>query len=96
MNTFVGLPPFSNSLWVAMETMHIHIAHTIYRTPSFRIPGVRMNKLAPLKNCPGVVQGNLNWMPGYLGYYFILLINVTMATLFGILTFIFMINFMLS
>ena len=25
-----------------------------------------MNNLAPKKKCPGV-QGNLNWMPGYLG-----------------------------
>ena len=25
-----------------------------------------MNILAPMKNCPGGVQGNLNWMPGYL------------------------------
>ena len=29
-----------------------------------------MNNLAPMKNCPGVggggVQGNLNWMPGYI------------------------------
>ena len=23
-----------------------------------------MNNLAPMKNCPGGVQGNLNWMPG--------------------------------
>ena len=25
-----------------------------------------MNNLAPMKNCPGGMQGNLNWMPGYL------------------------------
>ena len=25
-----------------------------------------MNNLAPMKNCPGGVQGNLNWMPGYI------------------------------
>ena len=24
-----------------------------------------MNNLAPMKNCPGGVQGNLNWMLGY-------------------------------
>ena len=31
-----------------------------------------MNNLAPMKNCPGGVQGNLNWMPGYSlrGYIF--------------------------
>ena len=28
MSNFVGKPPFSNSLWVAIETMHFHIAHT--------------------------------------------------------------------
>ena len=55
-----------------METMHFHIAHTkiFLRTPLFRIPGVQMNNLAPMKNCPGGggggegVQGNLNWMRG--------------------------------
>ena len=25
-----------------------------------------MNNLAPMKNCPGGMQGNLNWMPGYM------------------------------
>ena len=25
-----------------------------------------MNNLASMKNCPGGVQGNLNWMPGYI------------------------------
>ena len=25
-----------------------------------------MNKLAPMKNCPGGVQGNLNWIPEYV------------------------------
>ena len=29
MSTFVGTPLFSNPLWVAMETMNFHIAHTI-------------------------------------------------------------------
>ena len=24
-----------------------------------------MNNLAPMKSCPGGMQGNLNWMPGY-------------------------------
>ena len=28
MSTFVDIPPFSNLLWVAMETMHFHIAQT--------------------------------------------------------------------
>ena len=55
MSTFVGIPPFSNPLWVAMETMHFHIAHTriVLRTPSFRIQGVPINNLAPMKNCSG-------------------------------------------
>ena len=66
MSTFVGIAPFTNPLLVAMETMHFHIAHAkmILRTTGFRIQGVPMNNLAPMKNCPGV-QGNLNWMPGY-------------------------------
>ena len=28
MRTFVVIPQFSNLLWVAMETMHFHIAQT--------------------------------------------------------------------
>ena len=67
MSNFIGRPPFSNSLWVGIETMQFHIAQTKYffRTPLFPIQGVPMNNLAPMKNCPGGVQGNLNWMPGY-------------------------------
>ena len=67
MSNFIGRPPFSNSLWVGIETMQFHIAQTkiFLRTPSFPIQGVPMNNLAPMKNCPGGVQGNLNWMPGY-------------------------------
>ena len=68
MSYFIGRPPFSNSLWVGIETMQFHIAQTkiFLRTPSFPIQGVPMNNLAPMKNCPGGgVQGNLNWMPGY-------------------------------
>ena len=66
----MGRPPFSNSLWVGIETMQFHIAQTkiFLRTPSFPIQGVPMNNLAPMKNCPGGVQGNLNWMPGYIKY----------------------------
>ena len=71
MSTFVGIPSFLNSQWVAMETMHFQIARTNFfflRTPLFRIQGVPMNILAPMKNCPGGrgVQGNLNWMLGYM------------------------------
>ena len=66
MSSFIGRPPFSNSLWVGIETMQFHIAQTkiFLRTPLFPIQGVPMNNLAPMKNCPGGVQGNLNWMPG--------------------------------
>ena len=35
MSTFVGIPPFSNSLWVTMETMHFHITHTILFEDTF-------------------------------------------------------------
>ena len=67
MSNFIGRPPFSNTLWVGIETMQFHIAQTkiFLRTPSFPIQGVPMNNLAPMKNCPGGVQGNLIWMPGY-------------------------------
>ena len=55
MSNFVGRPPFSNLLWVAIETMQYHIAQTkiFLRTPSFPIQRVPMNNLAPMKNCPG-------------------------------------------
>ena len=70
MSYFIGRPPFSNSLWVGIETMQFHIAQTNFflRTPSFPIQGVPMNNLAPMKSCPGGLQGNLNWMPGYNPY----------------------------
>ena len=74
MSNFIGRPPFSNSLWVGIETMQFHIAQTkmFLRTPSFPIQGVPMNNLAPMKNCPGGVQGNLNWMPGYHTFFSVL------------------------
>ena len=67
MSKFVGRPPFSNSLWVAIETMQFHIAQTkiFLRTPLFRIYGVPMNNLAPMKIVLGV-QGNLNWYQGII------------------------------
>ena len=70
MSNFIGRPPFSNLLWVGIETMQFHIAQTQFflRTPSFPIQGVPMNNLAPMKNCPGGLQGNLNWMPGYIPF----------------------------
>ena len=61
MSNFVGIPTFSNPLWVAMETMHFHIDHTIFfRTTLFGIQGVPMNNLAPMKNCPGGGGGGCN------------------------------------
>ena len=64
MSNFIGRLPFSNSLWVGIETMQFHIAQTkiFLRTPSFPIQGVPMNNLAHMKNSPGGVQGNLNWV----------------------------------
>ena len=85
MSNFIGRPPFSNSLWVGIETMQFHIAQTkiFLRTPSFPIQGVPMNNLAPMKNCPGGgVQGNLNWMPGYMDYHKFIVLE-RKVTLFG-------------
>ena len=74
MSNFVGRPPFSNSLWVAIETMHFHIALTkCFRIPSFCFRGVPMNNLAPMNNCPGV-QGNLNKMSVYIFLVLVLFI----------------------
>ena len=72
MRNFVGIPPFSNPLWVAMETMLFHIANTktLLRPSSFRTQGVPRNNFAPMKKCPGV-QGNLNRIPGYVVCIFI-------------------------
>ena len=68
MSNFLGRPPFSNSQWVAIETMQFHIAQIklFLRTPSFPIQRVPMNNLHPWKIVlGGGVQGNLNWMPVY-------------------------------
>ena len=35
MSNFVGKPPFSNSLWVAIETMQFHIAQTNFFEDTF-------------------------------------------------------------
>ena len=35
MSTFVGIPPFSNSLLVAIETMHFQIVHTKFFEGTF-------------------------------------------------------------
>ena len=57
MNDFVVTPPFLRiALCVAMETMHLHIAGISFflRLNIFCIQRVPKNKLAPMKNCPGV------------------------------------------
>ena len=71
MSNFVGRPPFSNSLRVAIETMQYHIAQTkiFLRTPLFPIQGGPNEQFGTHENCPGGVQGNLNWMLGYLFLY---------------------------
>ena len=64
--------------------MQFHIAQTkiFLRTPSFPIQGVPMNNLAPMKNCPGGVQGNLNWMPGYTTQMDYIVLEILMSNLF--------------
>ena len=63
MNDFVVTPPFLRiALWVAMETMHLHIAGISFFLRLnffFSFQQVPKNKLAPMKNCPGV-QGRSN------------------------------------
>ena len=57
MNEFVVTPPFFKiAFWVAMETMHLHIAGISFflEVKLFCIQWVPQNKLAPMKNCPGV------------------------------------------
>ena len=64
---FVGTsPPLRKALWVAMTTIHFHIAKLVYLWGYFRIQGVPGNNLAPIHNClwgaryvkldPGVVS----------------------------------------
>ena len=64
MSTFVGIPSFSNPLWVAMETMHFHIAHINFFEDTFvSHSGGPNEQFDNHKNCNGV-QGTLNWMLG--------------------------------
>ena len=56
MIAFVVTPPFLRiALWVAMETMQLHIAGISFflEVKLFVIQRVQKNKLAPMKNCPG-------------------------------------------
>ena len=47
---------------VAMETMHFSLSKNVYLS----ISGIPINDLAPMKNCPGELQGRANKLPRYL------------------------------
>ena len=55
MSNFVGRPPFSNSQWVAIETMQFHIAQTkIFFEDTFvSHPGGPNEQFGTHENCPG-------------------------------------------
>ena len=54
MSTFVGISPFSNPLWVAMETMHFHIVHTkIFKDTFVSHSGGPNEQFGTHENCPG-------------------------------------------
>ena len=56
MSDFVDIPSFLTiPLWVAMATMHFHIAQTgsFFETLFFLIKEVPGNNLAPVRNCSG-------------------------------------------
>ena len=59
---FVGTNPFLRiTFWVAMETMHLHIARMFFLTAkAFCIHEVPMNNLASIKMSLGEVQGRSN------------------------------------
>ena len=62
MNDFEVTPLFLRiALWVAMETMHLHIAGVSFflRLNFFCIQRVPKNKLAPMKHCPGCKVGQI-------------------------------------
>ena len=67
MSNFVGRPPFSNSLWVAIETMQFHIAQT---KTFVSHPGGPNEQFGTHEKMSWGVQGNLNWMPGYSCFHF--------------------------
>ena len=73
MSNFVGRPPFSNSLWVAIETMQFHIAQTkIFFEDNFVSYSGRANEqFCTHEKLSWGVQGNLNWMPGYSKIYLV-------------------------
>ena len=68
MSNFVGRPPFSNSLWVAIETMQFHIAQTKFFFEDIFVShsGGPNEQFGTHEKLSWGVQGNLNWMPGYI------------------------------
>ena len=66
MSNFVGITQFSNPLWVAMETMHFHIAHTknIFEDNFVYHSGGPIEQFDTHGKFIWGMQGNLNWMPG--------------------------------
>ena len=74
MSNFVGRPPFSNLLWVAIETMQFHIAQTkfCFEDTFVSHSGGPNEQFGTHEKLSGVgVQGNLNLMPGYLSVIWI-------------------------
>ena len=62
MSNLLGTPTSSNPLWVAMETMHLHIAQIGYilSTALFRIKGVLINIFFTHEKLSLRVHGKLN------------------------------------
>ena len=70
MGNFIGRPTLSNSLSVGIETMQFHIAQTknFFEDTFVSHPGGPNEQFGTHEKLSwGLeVQGNLNWMPGYL------------------------------
>ena len=71
MSNFIGRPPSSNSLWVGIETMQFHIAQTklFFEDTLVSHPGGPNEQFGTHEKLSwggGGVQGNLNWMLGYI------------------------------
>ena len=81
MSNFIGRPPFSNSLWVGIETMQFHIAQNqkFFEDTFVSHPGGPNEQFGTHEKLSwggGGVQGNLNWMRGYLSIPFLYQTNV--------------------
>ena len=70
MSNFVGRPPFLNSLWVAIETIQFsHSPNQIFFEDTFVSHQGGPNKqFGTHEKLSWGLQGNLNWMPGYITY----------------------------